>query len=182
MAYTTNDLKTIFNVAPETVRNWTREFSRHLSVTANPERGRTRLYTEDDMKCLDLIRNMRDSGQSYEEVHAALDSGQRGVGPSVSPEELKSIVTGETEKKLSLEVQMLRRQVEIAEANLQEFNMVKERAIRLDAEKEAEKRRANELSVQLKEAQDKLEGLLREVGRAYHEGFVDGLKERLGKE
>ena len=79
MAYTTNDLKTVFNVAPETVRNWTREFSRHLSVTANPEMGRTRLYTEDDMKCLDLIRSMRDNGQSYEKL-CRFDSDNAGWG------------------------------------------------------------------------------------------------------
>ena len=96
LAYTTNDLKTIFTVAPETIRNWTREFSRHLSVTANPEMGRTRLYTDDDIKCLDLVNKMREGGSSYEEIHAALDAGQRGAEPNVSPEELKSIVTGES--------------------------------------------------------------------------------------
>ena len=177
MAYTTNDLKTIFNVAPETIRNWTREFSRHLSVTANPEMGRTRFYTDDDIKVLDLVNKMRESGSAYEEIHAALDAGQRGMGPNVSPEELKSIVTGETEKKLALEIQMLRRQLAVSESQLQEMNTLKEQTIRLDAEKDAERRRAEELSTQLREAQQKLEGLYREVGRAYHEGYVDALKE-----
>lgn len=177
MAYTTNDLKTLFNVAPETIRNWTREFSRDLSITANPESGRNRLYDEDDLQILDLIHKMRESGSSYEEIHAALDAGQRGSGPGVTPEELRSIVTGETERQLSLEVQMLRRQLAIASERLQEFDVLRERNIRLDAEKEAEQRRAEELSTQLKASQEKLEALLREVGRAYHEGYVAALKE-----
>ncbi len=177
MAYTTNDLRTIFNVAPETIRNWTREFARHLSVTANPETGRTRFYTDDDIKVLDLVNKMREDSSAYEEIHAALDAGQLGAAPNVSPEELKSIVTGETEKKLSLEIQMLRRQLAVSETQLQELSAVKEKNIRLDTEKEAERRRADELSAQLREAQTKLEGLYREVGRAYHEGYVDALKE-----
>lgn len=178
MAYSTNDLKTLFNVAPETIRNWTREFARHLSVTANPESGRNRLYDEEDLQILDLIHKMRDNSHSYEEIHAALDAGQRGAGPGVSPEELRSIVTGETERKLALEVQMLRRQLAIADERVQELDAIRERNIRLDAEKEAEKRRADELNGQLKAAQDKLESLFREVGRAYHEGYIDALKER----
>ena len=182
MTYTTNDLRTIFKVAPETIRNWTREFARHLSVTANPEQGKTRLYTEEDIPILDLVNKMRENGNSYEEIHAALDAGQVGMGINVSPEELKSIVTGETEKKLSLEIQMLRRQLATAESQLHDLNALKEQNIRLDAEKEAERRRAEELSTQLREAQQKLEGLYREVGRSYHEGYVDALKEMRERE
>lgn len=182
MAYSTNDLRTLFNVAPETIRNWTREFSRHLSITANPESGRNRLYDEDDLSILDLVHKMRDASHSYEEIHAALDAGQRGQGPGVSPEELKSIVTGETERKLALEVQMLRRQLAIADERVQELEVLRERNIRLDAEKEAEKRRSEELSAQLKASQEKLESLFREVGRAYHEGYIDALKEQTRKE
>lgn len=181
MAYSTNDLKTLFNVAPETIRNWTREFARHLSVTANPESGRNRLYTDDDLQVLDLIRTMRENSHSYEEIHAALDSGQRGNDPGVSPEELRSLVVGETERKLALEVQMLRRQLAIADERVLELDALRERNIRLDAEKDAEKRRADELGAQLKASQDKLEGLLREVGRAYHEGYIDALKANTSK-
>lgn len=177
MAYTTNDLKTLFNVAPETIRNWTREFARHLSVTANPENGRTRIYGEEDLKIIDLVHQMRNQGHPYEEIHAALDAGQRGAGPGVSPEELKSLVTGETERQLSLEIQMLRRQLAAADERLQELDALREQNIRLDAEKEAEKRRADELANQLKITQEKLEGLLREVGRSYHEGYMDALNE-----
>jgi hypothetical protein len=51
----------------------------------------------------------------------------------------------------------------------------------LDAEKDAEKRRDDELSAQLKSSQDKLEGLLREVERAYHEGCIAALKVNASK-
>ena len=76
MAYTTNDVKTIFNIAPETVRNWTREFARYLSVTANPETGRTRLFTDEDLKVLDLVNTMRNDNKSYEDIHVALAAGE----------------------------------------------------------------------------------------------------------
>ena len=177
MAYTTNDVKTIFNIAPETVRNWTREFARYLSVTANPETGRTRLFTDEDLKVLDLVNTMRNDNKSYEDIHVALAAGERGNGSSFSPEEVRALITGDMERQLSLEIQMLRRQLTTAEERMKDYNEVKEQKIRLEIEKDAEKRRADELSDKLKEAQDKLESLFREVGKSYHEGYIAGLKD-----
>jgi DNA-binding transcriptional MerR regulator len=176
MGYTTNDIKAIFSIAPETVRNWTREFARYLSVTANPESGRTRLFTEEDLKVFDLVNRMREDNKSYDDIHAALIAGERGNGPGVSPEDIRALVTGETERQLALEIQILRRQLSIAEERVKEHDELKTKSIRLEAEKEGEKRRADELQAQLKVAQEKIENLLRESGRAYHEGYVDGMK------
>ena len=72
---------------------------------------------------------------------------------------------------------MLRRQLTTAEERMKDYNEVKEQKIRLEIEKDAEKRRADELSDKLKEAQDKLESLFREVGKSYHEGYIAGLKD-----
>ena len=178
MAYTTNDVKTIFNVAPETIRNWAKEFARYLSVTANPESGRTRLFGDDDLKVLDLVNKMRNENKSYDEIHATLATGQRGTGSPFTPEEVRALVGGEMEKQLSMEILMLRRQLANAEDQLKDHEEIKTQNIRLSAEKEAEKRRADEYAERLKEAQEKLESLLREIGKSYHEGYLDGLKNR----
>lgn len=182
MAYTTNDVKTVFSVAPETIRNWAREFERYLSVTANPEPGKTRIFTEEDMEVFDLINSMRDDKKSYDEIHAALASGERGSSPALSPDDVKAIVAGETERQLSLEIQMLRRQLHAQQEKLQQFDELREENIRLQAEKDAEKRRADELAEQLKGNQEKLEKLLREVGTSYHQGYIAALKEQLSKD
>ena len=178
MAYTTNDVKTIFGVAPETIRNWAREFARYLSVTANPEMGRTRLFTEEDFKVFDLVNTMRQDDKSYDEIHAALMAGERGNSPNLSPEDVRAMITGEMEKQLALEIQLLRRQLSMAEEKLKELEELKAKSIRLEAEKEAEKRRADEMAARLNEAQEKLETLLREVGKSYHEGYMAALKSR----
>jgi DNA-binding transcriptional MerR regulator len=177
MGYTTNDVKTLLNVAPETVRNWTREFARYLSATANPEAGRTRLYTDDDLKVFDLVYRMRDENRSYEDIHASLLAGERGNSPAVSPEEVRAIITGEVERQLSLEINILRKQLSLAEDRLKEFDVLKENNIRLQTELDAEKRRAEEINNQLKAAMDKQEMLLREMGRTYHQGFLEGMKQ-----
>ncbi len=182
MAYTTNDVKTIFNVAPETVRNWAREFSHYLSATANPEVGRTRLFSDDDLKVLDLVNKMRNENKSYEEIHAVLATGQRGTGSSFSPEEVRALIGGEMEKQLSLEIQMLRRQLANAEERIKDYEQVKEQNIRLSAEKDAEIRRANEYAENLKDSQAKLETLFREIGKSYHEGYLAGLNSKADDE
>jgi len=182
MAYTTSDIKTIFNIAPETVRNWAKEFERYLSVSANPQQGRTRLFTEDDLKVFDLVNSMREDSKSYDEIHATLASGERGSYPALSPEDVKALVTGETERQLSLEIMMLRRQLQNANDKIVQYDSLKEENVRLQAEKDAEKRRVDELGKQLKDTQDKLEGLLREVGKAYHDGYIAALKEQLKKD
>ncbi|MCB9454220.1 MAG: MerR family transcriptional regulator [Anaerolineaceae bacterium] len=177
MGYTTNDIKTIYGIAQETVRNWTREFARYLSATANPETGRVRLFTDDDMKVFDLVNRMRQDNKAYEEIHVALIAGQRGNLPAVSPEDVRAIITGETERRLTLEVQLLRRQLATAEDKLAELDEAKTHNVRLEAEKEAERRRADELAARLDDAQSKLESLFREVGKAYHEGYMAALKD-----
>jgi DNA-binding transcriptional MerR regulator len=144
MSYTTRDAEAVFKVSSQTIRNWTREFSRYLSVTATPEEGRTRLFTDADMQILELISRMKDEGKQYDEIHAALQGGKRGSLPGVSSEEIRAMVSGEVERRLHLEVQ-------IEEANKQ----------------------VDEFKQQLKESQEALRRLEREAGEAYYRGRLD---------
>lgn len=80
--YTTGDLAKLF--APrtaQTIKNWTDEFERHLSITTKPEKGAKRLFNDDDVKVIALIHEMKNEGKRYEDIHLALDAGQRAIPP-----------------------------------------------------------------------------------------------------
>jgi DNA-binding transcriptional MerR regulator len=173
MSYTTRDAEAVFKVSSQTIRNWTREFSRYLSVTATPEEGRTRLFTDADMQILELISRMKDEGKQYDEIHAALQGGKRGSLPGVSSEEIRAMVSGEVERRLHLEVQMLKRQIELAEERLAEAEQTKDENIRLHAQLEEANKQVDEFKQQLKESQEALRRLEREAGEAYYRGRLD---------
>lgn len=75
------DLTKAFDVSRNTVKNWGTEYADYLSEHANPEPGKTRQYTLDDACVLSLVAAMRSDNASYEEIAAALASGDRGMWP-----------------------------------------------------------------------------------------------------
>ena len=79
--YTTQHLRTIFKVSHQTIKNWADEFASYLSPTANPEAGKKRLYTTEDVQVFALVKDYRQRGYTYEDVHTALKTGQRGDIP-----------------------------------------------------------------------------------------------------
>ncbi len=182
MNYSTSEAKAIFNRDEQTIRNWAIEFAEHLSPLANPEKGRSRIFTEDDMRVLDLIASMKDDGKQYIDIHAALKAGQRGNLPVVSPEELRALTVGEIERRLSLEIQHLQNELTDAREQLQQMNDLKAHNARLEERIELREEQVKTLADQLREAQDKMEKLLREVGKAYHDGYVAGMQHSDGKD
>ncbi len=70
-----------FDTTRSTIRNWTREFSDHLSPSANPPPGHARIFTTQDGQVFALVAAMRQNNAGYEAIHAALSSGERGVWP-----------------------------------------------------------------------------------------------------
>lgn len=173
MSYTTSDAETVFKVSSQTIRNWSREFARYLSVTAVPEEGRTRVFTDEDMRVLDLVSTMKSEGKQYDEIHAALLSGERGNSPGFTSEEVRALITGEIERRLQLEIQVLKRQLEHSEKKLEEAEKFRDESVRLQASLEASNSRIEELNQQLKTAQDDLRRLEREAGEAYYRGRLD---------
>lgn len=81
--YKTGDIETTFNISHETVRAWAAEFAAYLSPTATPEKGRQRIFTEDDLLVFALVKTFRNEGKTYNEMHAALGAGQRGDLPDI---------------------------------------------------------------------------------------------------
>ncbi len=78
--YQTSDLAKTFSVNPMTVRNWTIQYADHLSDDANPAKGTTRAFTDEDVKILSLVAELRKHKNS-EAIHARLRNGERGTFP-----------------------------------------------------------------------------------------------------
>src|SRR5215207_3277821 len=83
MDYKSSHVQKLFNVSPETVRNWSEEFGQYLSVTATPGGGRHRLFTQDDMEVFALVAELKEKGLTYTDIHAALQNNQRGEIPQM---------------------------------------------------------------------------------------------------
>lgn len=193
MPYNSRHVSTLFGIANETVRAWSEEFVRYLSTTANPGKGRHRLFTEADMAVFSLVAEMKGQGMTFEDIHVALASGQRGKPPPLPPEEVQAIVVGEHEKRLSLEVEYLQRallkvqqELEAAHKALEEARTLERENIRLqttlEQTKQHSEQRIKELAEQLENAQkhitelqERQSKLEREIGEAYVKGVMETL-------
>ena len=60
-------------VSSATLRRWSDEFADHLSAEASSTQGRShRRYSDDDLETLHLIKELRDSGLTYDQVRQQL--------------------------------------------------------------------------------------------------------------
>lgn len=117
MEYASKDLVARFGITAETLRQWTHEFKRHLSPGANPGGGQHRRFTFEDLEVLTLVAEMRRQKHSWEDIHASLDAGERGV-PSIDP---AALIPLESQQQLALlhqTIERLREQVGSLEAQL----------------------------------------------------------------
>ena len=148
MKYSTRHVMALFKVSKETVRHWSQEFSTYLSPTATPAAGRHRQYTDDDLQVFALIHQMKSEGQLFEDIHASLGNGQRGILPET---ETSQIIAAEPRQQMMLlQGKILELEEEID--RLREFEMKAhtEAALRQRAEQ------------QLADAQKKIEQLIEE--------------------
>ena len=70
-----------------TLRSWVDEFKDHLGASANPEPGRPRFFTEDDMRVLRTVRDLRLNHLPYSEIQERLAQGAQAVEPPRPAEE-----------------------------------------------------------------------------------------------
>ena len=187
--YSSTHVATIFHVSTETIRNWSDEFSRYLSFMANPGKGRTRTFSDDDMTVLSLIAEMKGKGSTFEEIHVALGQGQRGDLPDLEVDEVKAIISGDQERRLNLEIEYLKRSLQDAAARAQDRDRLNEENIRLKVQLEATHERVEQLLAQLRsteatqqksnaEAIQRVEDLSRQIGESYAKGFIEALERR----
>lgn len=109
--YSSHNVCEFFGVSRETVRTWAHEFSDFLSPTVNPEKGRTRQFTDEDLRVLALVSEMKKQGLLYTDVKAALGAGQRGELPTAA----HAIVPGERNKLAEMESRIADLQTALSE-------------------------------------------------------------------
>lgn len=120
--YLTSHLQTLFDISPQTVRNWAMDFARYLSPSAAPGRGHNRQFTEDDLRVFSLIAGMKKNGATSEEIHVALVSGQRGELPNIAPNEIQALVMTDQARAvttLKQQITLLQTQLESTLGELQ---------------------------------------------------------------
>lgn len=182
MMYSSSQAAALYHVSNETIRNWSEEFSRYLSFMANPGKGRTRGFSDEDMQVLALIAEMKASGSTFEEIHISLGRGQRGDTPALQVDEVKAMISGEQERRLMLEIEYLKRSLQDATARSAQADELKEKYIRLEAQldiiKQHDSERIETLTDELSEARKRIEELSRQIGEAYTKGFIEALERR----
>jgi DNA-binding transcriptional MerR regulator len=194
--YSSQHVATLYNITVETVRSWSEEFNDYLSPTANPGHRRTRLFSPDDMEVFALISQMKQQGQTFNDIHASLQAGQRGQPPELPPDTVQSVVIAERERQLIVqlqererEIQRLKTAYDDLQQKLDAQRSTHEENIRLKVKLETLEEQLTELKAntgtsqenaekRLHEAQKRIQELEREVGTAYSKGVLDALRKR----
>lgn len=74
---TISEVAKLLGVDREHVKSWIAEFSDHLSEWAQPEAGRSRLFTDADTRVLALVRDYWEAEPDLENLHACLNTGDQ---------------------------------------------------------------------------------------------------------
>ena len=77
-----------------TLRSWVEEFKEFLGGSANPEAGRPRFFTEDDLRVLRTVRDLRLNHLPYNEIRARLAQGAHAVEqpPQLQDDESREMI------------------------------------------------------------------------------------------
>lgn len=156
--YTSRHVAALYDLNNQTVHNWAQEFARHLSPNANPGKSRPRMFNAEDMKVISKIAEMKQAGKQYQDIHAALDAGEKGDGIATSPAELDQMIEGQDRTALVTQNEDLRRQIEKLYQDLQKMRDLEVQNARLDT-------RITELLQQLEKAESRSDERGAEVER-----------------
>jgi DNA-binding transcriptional MerR regulator len=173
----TQHVMILYNISGETVRQWSLEFQQYLSPTGQPGSRRRKVFVDEDMQVFSLVAAMKKDRKTYEEIHAALQSGQRGEVPVMPPQEVFAISTTDREKALQLQLsfaqqELLKLQDELQSVHVLKKDLAKERV------KNAELQARYDEVKRLQEAlQNQIIELTRNLGREYNEGYKAGLSD-----
>src|SRR4051812_18797476 len=80
--YTTGQLATAFGIADITLKRWVESYGEFLSPMAKPDRGKTRMFNEEDAEVLAKVWELRNQNFTEPDIYAALKRGDRGTVPS----------------------------------------------------------------------------------------------------
>lgn len=191
--YTSRHASKLYEITPQTVSVWSKEFAQYLSPTANPGERKKRIFTAEDMSVFSLISDMQKQGASFPEIHASLKTGSRGDPPEISPDDVHSVIFSDTETRLALEVERMqsalldaRQALQKADQDLKRLRNVEDENIRLKTELDQTKSQLEatrtELREQINELMERVERLSKESGREYTKGFIDGMNQNKSEE
>ena len=187
MGFSTKEVAAYYGFAEQTVRKWTIEFEEHLSPTANPGNGKNRDFTVDDLEVIDLIAEHKKRQATYDAIHAALKAGQRGNAPELTEQDLQVLAATEGEKKAALEITTLQRTIidlterlNRAELRAAAVHEVEKENTRLETRLEMTETDLAASRAALKEAQSRVEALIKEAGEQYTKGVMETLQ-RMGQ-
>jgi DNA-binding transcriptional MerR regulator len=177
--YSSRHVQVLYGVTAETVRNWSEVFSSHLSIHANPGKGRKRSFTVEDMQVIDLIANEKKRGVTFDEILMALIAGSRGDTPPAL-ETVDAMIGEDTESTLTVQVADLQTKLALATRQLEALATVHEENIRLKAETAATERRriedAENYQAQIDRLHAEIGRLNREMGRLEALSREDGIE------
>jgi DNA-binding transcriptional MerR regulator len=101
----------LYDKNSNTLRSWVDEFKDFLGSSANPEAGRPRFFTEDDLRVLRAIRDLRGNHLPYSEIRTRLGQGAQSLEhPAPTPEaeeRLERLPTTDLAPTLAEQVQTL---------------------------------------------------------------------------
>lgn len=182
--YSIRDVATLYGITTENARQWAIEFAAYLSPTASPGGGKKRAFTDEDMQVFDLVARAKKEGHKFEEIHAALQSGQRGQAPQLPPQDIHALALVEGERRLLVQVDRLNDLLATRSQELQRVTEELEKTkaalvenARLQAQVEFLEADRQQLQAQAKELAAKVEALAERAGREYAKGYVDALRE-----
>lgn len=72
---TTGNVAKIFGVNQQTVKTWAYKFSEYLSTTANPAKGVTRSFTQQDLMVFALVAEYWEDEPDYANIYTILNCG-----------------------------------------------------------------------------------------------------------
>ncbi len=187
MGFSTKEVAAYYGFAEQTIRKWTIEFAEYLSPTANPGNGKNRDFTVHDLEVIDLIAEMKQQQATYEDIHVSLKAGQRGKAPDLTEHDLQLLSATEGEKKAVIEIASLQRTImnlterlNRAEQQAAAVHEIEKVNARLETRLELTETELTAARTTLKEAQARVEALIREAGEQYTKGVMDTL-ERVGQ-
>lgn len=163
--WTSTQLEVLFSVSHETIRTWAGEFAQYMSPTANPGKGRHRRFSEDDISVLSLVAQMKRDGITFEEIHVALQAGERGLVPDVAKEEIAALTLHDQNHKLVLEAQLWRSRYEQAQSKLNLLGDEREQRLVAEALLRDTRERLALAEQKLEEAQKAAGDAREELGR-----------------
>lgn len=184
--YQSRHVKSLIGIGNnETLGSWVREFKDFLSSDANPGRGRNRQFSYEDLCVLKLVKEMRDQGFKFEDIHASLLNGSRGDVPEFKPNEIEKMHSDQPKAVILKQVAVLQSQVERMAEELVRLQDVEKQNVQFDRQVQDLEHERDRLLKQIdkinEDHRNDIERLAEKSGREYARGFVEGVSQRPSK-